>query len=58
MEAIRDVNDFKKFFESNKEKICKKIIKASDISVDDEWMQDNQWDEIYNQEESKKDGNV
>lgn len=23
------------------------IIKAKDIEQDDEWMQDNEWDEIY-----------
>ena len=25
-------------------------IKASDIKPDDEWMQENEWDEIYKQE--------
>lgn len=26
------------------------IIKAKDIKPDDEWMQENEWDEIYEQE--------
>lgn len=27
-----------------------KIIKAKDIEQDDEWMQENEWDEIYAKE--------
>ncbi len=30
------------------------LIKASDIKSDDEWMQENEWDEIYKKEESKE----
>ena len=31
--------------------------KADDITLDDEWMQENQWDEIYKQGENK-DGKI
>lgn len=57
MEAVRSVEDFKRFLEINREKIRANAIDAADISVDDEWMQENQWDEIYKQGE-KKNGNV
>lgn len=32
-------------------------LKASDIKSDDEWMQDNEWDEIYKQEENINEAN-
>ena len=31
-----------------------KRINASDIQPDDEWMQDNEWDEIYAKESEDK----
>ena len=27
-----------------------KVINADDIPIDDEWMQEDEWDEIYKQE--------
>lgn len=43
MEMVKDINDFKRFIELNRDKLY-----ANDITLDDEWMLDNQWDEIYN----------
>lgn len=57
MEAVKSVNDFKGFLEMNREKMYADAENADDISVDDEWMQENQWDEIYKQGE-KQDGTV
>ena len=57
MEAVKSVNDFKRFLEMNREKTYADAENADDISVDDEWMQENQWDEIYKQGE-KQDGTV
>ena len=57
MEAVKSVNDFKRFLEMNREKMYADAENTDDISVDDEWMQENQWDEIYKQGE-KQDGNV
>lgn len=57
MEAVKSVNDFKRFLEMNREKMYADAENADDISVDDEWMQENQWDEIYKQGE-KQDGTV
>lgn len=47
MEAIKDVNDFKRFLELNRNKLYSNAEDADDITLDDEWMQENQWDEIY-----------
>lgn len=52
MEAIKDRSDFKRFMELNREKLYAKAIKSSDIKIDDEWMQEDQWEEIYKQEEA------
>lgn len=47
---------FETLFEKREETYGKplKWIKASDIKSDDEWMQDNEWDEIYAKESEDK----
>lgn len=57
MEAIKNINDCKHFLEMNRERLYVVAEKADDISLDDEWMQEEQWDEIYMQGE-KKNGKV
>lgn len=57
MEAIKSRDDFKRFMENNREKIYANAIKADDITLDDEWMQEDQWDDIYKQGE-KKNGEI
>jgi hypothetical protein len=53
MDTGKDVSDFKRFIELNREKLYTNSVKADDISVNDEWMQENQWDEMYEIEEKK-----
>lgn len=53
MKAVKSINDFKHFLEINREQIYAHAENAADISVDDEWMQENQWDEIYKQGEKQ-----
>ncbi len=53
MDTGKDVSDFKRFIELNREKLYTNSVKADDISVNDEWMQENQWDEIYEIEENR-----
>lgn len=57
METVKDIKDFKRFIELNRDKLFARVENANDITIDDEWMQDDQWDEIYVKEE-KKDGEV
>ncbi len=52
MESIKTVEDFKKFIKDNHDMIYANVISADDITLDDEWMQDNKWDEIYRKEVS------
>lgn len=57
METVKDIKDFKRFIELNRDKLYASAENANDITIDDEWMQDDQWDEVYMQEE-KKDGKI
>ena len=57
METVKDIKDFKRFIESNRDKLYASAENANDIVIDDEWMRDDQWDEIYRQE-GKKDGKI
>ena len=49
METIKDINDFRRFLEMNRDRLYANAENADDISLDDEWMQENQWDESYKQ---------
>lgn len=53
MEAVKSINDFKSFIELNRDKLYANAENADNITLDDEWMQENQWDEIYKQGEKK-----
>lgn len=53
MKVVKDVNDYKKFIKMNQEKFFEKIEKADGISVNDEWMQEKQWDEYYKERNNK-----
>ena len=50
MNRIESDDDFKKFIEENREKILTKAVNIEDLPSDDEWIQDNIWDEIYEKE--------
>lgn len=50
MKKIKSVEDFKKFLKENKELVLSNAVNANDITIDDEWMQDSKWDEIYQKE--------
>ena len=47
MEPIRTIEDFKAFLAKNKELIRNNAIDADDIPLDDEWMQEDEWEEDY-----------
>ena len=50
MEIIKSVEDFKKFLKENKELVLSNAVNANEVTIDDEWMQDSKWDEIYQKE--------
>ena len=50
MKKIKSVEDFKKFLKENKELVLSNAVNANEVTIDDEWMQDSKWDEIYQKE--------
>ena len=48
MELTKSINDFKQFLEINREKMFSNAERAEDISVNDELMQEDEWDDICN----------
>ena len=44
------VDEFKAFLEENRETLINNAIDISDLPEDDEWIQDDIWDEIYERE--------
>ena len=53
MEAIRSVEDFKKFLKDNRELVKANTIRIQDLPKDDPWAQDDKWDEIYEKGEKR-----
>ena len=53
MKKIEAVQQFKRFLDSNRDKLLERAIKVEELPPDDEWIQDNSWDEIYKQEEGR-----
>ena len=39
METVKDIKDFKRFIELNRDKLYARAENANDIAIDDEWMQ-------------------
>lgn len=47
MNTIKSVQDFKDFLKKNHDLFYLNAVKADDITEDDEWMQEDEWDKIY-----------
>ena len=50
MKRIKSVEEFKKYMSDNTDLIREKITYADDINIDDEWMKEDIWDDIYQKE--------
>ena len=51
MEKIETVQDFKRFLNDNRDKLLERTVRIEELPPEDEWIQDDEWDEIYTQEE-------
>ena len=47
---IENTQDFKAFIKKNRENLYKRAVKIEDLPLDDDWIQDDVWDEVYQQE--------
>lgn len=50
MDRAETIKDFKSFLNANCEKLREVTIAIKDLPADDEWVLDDEWDEIYKQE--------
>ncbi|WP_155840166.1 hypothetical protein [Butyrivibrio sp. MC2021] len=50
MANIRSVEDYKEFLKENRELLHKNAVRIKDLSPDDDWILDEEWDRIYEQE--------
>ncbi len=50
MEKIDTIDDFRRFVEKNRDLIREKSIEVSDLPEDDDWINDDEWDVIYERE--------
>ena len=46
MDRTESIKDFKSFLNSNREKLLDMAVAIKDIPADDDWIQDDEWDEI------------
>jgi hypothetical protein len=53
MSEIRSVQDYKDFLKDNRELLHKNAVRIEDLSPDDDWILDDEWDVIYEQEAIK-----
>lgn len=51
VEKIETVQDFKRFLNNNRDKLLERTVRVEELPPEDEWIQDDEWDEIYKQEE-------
>ena len=54
MANIRSVEDYKEFLKENRELLHKNAVRIEDLPLDVDWILDDEWDEIYEQEVLKR----
>ena len=47
MNTIKTIQDYKEFLSNNRDKLCKYAVRVEELSSEDEWLQEDEWDEIY-----------
>ena len=57
MSQIQSVEDFKEYLKENRDLLHSKAINIEDLPPDDDWLLDDEWDEVY-KKEVLKDGKV
>ena len=50
MDKKEAIKEFKEFLNANRENLLKYAVDIKDLPEDDEWLQDDEWDKIYEQE--------
>ena len=47
MNTIKTIQDYKEFLSNNRDKLSKYAVRVEELSSEDEWLQEDEWDEIY-----------
>lgn len=50
MKKIETVQDFRQFLNINRDKLIRHAVRVEELPSDDEWIQDDNWDELYKKE--------
>ena len=50
MDSAQTIRDFKQFVKENHDQILKQAINIRDLSKDDDWICDEEWEEVYKKE--------
>ena len=50
MDKAETIKDFKRFLINNREKLLDISVDIKDLPPDDDWIQEDEWNEIYKQE--------
>ena len=50
MDKEETIKDFKRFLSNNREKLLDISVDIKDLPPDDDWIQEDEWNEIYKQE--------
>ncbi|WP_155831038.1 hypothetical protein [Butyrivibrio sp. MB2005] len=50
MAKIKSVQDFKDYLKENRDLLHKNAVRIENLPPDDDWILDDEWDEIYKQE--------
>ena len=59
MNRAEMIQDFKEYFKENQEDFLNRAVNIEDLPADDDWVLDDEWDEVYDREVlNKRDGHV
>ena len=47
---METIEDFREFLKDNRNKFISNPIKVETLPLDDEWIKDDSWDEVYEKE--------
>ena len=57
MDRVEHIRECKSFLNNNRDKLMDMAVSIENLPADDDWIQDGEWDEIY-EKEGLKDGKV
>lgn len=50
MKKNETFDDFRNFLKDNRQRVLKNAVSIENLPADNEWIMDDEWDEIYNRD--------